>query len=84
MNEQVIRALVDAGAVRQVRIIGDQRSFRVEIQTANGSDVAQTLKGKVKVWTSLNAAAKWVRSIGIGEAKLFLTHWTPNQKSMPL
>ncbi len=84
MNEQVIRALVEAGAVRQVRIIGDQNSFRVEIQTAAGSEVAQTLKGKVKAWASLDAAAKWVRSVGIGEAKLFLTHWTPNQKSMPL
>ena len=84
MNEQVIRALVEAGAVRQVRIVGHQGSFRVEIQTANGTGVAQTLKGKAKAWTSLNAAAKWVRSIGIGEAKLLLTHWTPDQKSMPL
>ena len=84
MNEQVIRALVEAGAVRQVSIIGDQGSFRVEIQTAAGSEVVQTLRGKVKAWTSLNTAAKWVRSVGIGEARLLLTHWTPNQKSMPL
>ena len=84
MNEKIIRALVEAGAVRQVRIVADQERFYVEIQTSSGSDVAQTLQGRLKTWANLNSTAKWVRSIGIGEARLLLTHWTPNQKSMPL
>ena len=84
MNEKVIRALVEAGAVRQVRIIANQSSFHVRIETANCSNVAETLKGKLKTWTTLNAAAKWIRSLGIGEAKLELTHWNPDQKAMSL
>jgi hypothetical protein len=56
----------------------------VEIHTANGADAAQTHKGKVKTWATLDAAAKWVRAMGIGEAKLMLTHWTPSQKSIPI
>jgi hypothetical protein len=84
MNEKIVRALVDAGAVRHVRIIAEQRSFYVEIHTANGADAAQTQKGKVKTWSTLDAAAKWVRAMGIGEAKLMLTHWTPSQKRIPV
>ncbi len=84
MNEKVIRALVEAGAVRHVRIIADQASFYVEIQTANGTSTAETLKGKLKTWATLNAAAKWIRSLGIGEAQLLLARWTPEQRQMSL
>ena len=84
MNEKIVRALVEAGAVRQVRIVADRGHFYVEIQTSSGSDVAQTLQGRVKTWANLNSTAKWVRSLGIGEARLFLTHWTPNQKRLPI
>ncbi len=84
MNEKVIRALVEAGAVRHVRIVADQASFYVEIQTANGTSTAETLKGKLKTWATLNAAAKWIRSLGIGEAQLLLARWTPEQRQMSL
>jgi hypothetical protein len=84
MNEKVIRALVEAGAVRNVRIVADKTSFYVEIQTANGLNAAETMKGKLKKWATLNAAAKWVRSMGIGEARLLLTHWTPDQRQLPV
>ena len=84
MNEKIGQALVEVGAVRQVRIVADQDHFYVEIQTSSGSDIAQTLKGRAKTWTNLNSTAKWIRSMGIGEARLLLTHWTPNQRSMPI
>ena len=76
--------LVEAGAVRKVRIVADKASFYVEIQTSNGASTAETMKGKLKTWATLNAAAKWVRSMGIGKAELMLTHWTPDQRQMPL
>jgi hypothetical protein len=84
MNEKVIRALVEAGAVRRVCIIADKASFYIEIKTANGASTAETLKGKLKTWASLNSAAKWVRSLGIGEAHLMLASWTPEQRQMSL
>ena len=84
MNEKVIRALVEAGAVRRVRIVADQATFYIEIQTANGASTAETLKGKLKTWSTINAAAKWVRSLGIGEAQLMLARWNPEQRRMPL
>ena len=84
MNEKIIRALLDAGAVRQVRIVGNQSHFHVEIDTTSGRNTAMTLKGGVKTWSNLHAAAKWIRSLGVGEAKLELSGWTPNQRSMSL
>lgn len=84
MNEQIVRALVDAGAVRKVRIVADQASFHVEIHTSNGASAAETMKGKLKTWATLNSAARWVRSMGVGEVQLMLAHWTPEQRQMSL
>ena len=52
MNEKTLRALVEAGAVRQVCIIADGAAFRVEAQTGGGPVTASTLRGAVKTWKS--------------------------------
>ncbi len=84
MNEKTLRALVDAGAVRRIRIIANGARFHVEADTPTGSITAFTLKGTVKTWSSLDAAAKWVRSLGIGTAQLDVAKWQPEQKGLRL
>ncbi len=84
MNEKTLRALVDAGAVKKIRIIADGARFHVEADTLNGSVTAFTLKGAVKTWSSLDTAAKWVRSLGIGTAQIDVARWQPDQKGLRL
>ena len=45
---------------------------------------AQTLKGQLKTWSSLDTAAKWVRSLGIGRMQLDVAKWQPEQRKMNL
>ncbi|MCP3669638.1 MAG: hypothetical protein GY814_04265 [Gammaproteobacteria bacterium] len=84
MNEKTLRALVDAGAVKRVRIVAEGAFFHVEADTPNGSVTAFTLKGAVKTWSSLDTAAKWVRSLGIGTAQINIARWQPGQKGLGL
>ena len=84
MDERLMRALVAAGAVKRIDIIGNGARFHVEASTPNGSVTAETQKGKVKTWATLDAAAKWVRSIGIGNANINLARWQPGQKELRL
>lgn len=84
MNEKTLRALVNAGAVRRVRIIADGALFHVEADTATGPLTAATLKGKAKTWRSLDAAARWVRALGVGTAQLDLSLWQPGQRALDL
>ncbi len=84
MNEKTLRALVDAGAVRRIRIIANGARFHIEADTPTGAITAFTLKGTVKTWGSLDAAAKWVRSLGIGTAQLDVAKWQPEQKGLRL
>lgn len=84
MNEKTIRALVEAGAVKKVKIIGDGAFLHVEIITLNGSVIAQTNKGEIKTWSSLDTSAKWVRSLGLGEAQLQIAKWRPDQRGLTL
>jgi hypothetical protein len=82
MDEKMMKAMVAAGAVKKIRIIGHGSRFHIEANTPNGAVTAETHKGKVKSWVTLDAAAKWVRSIGIGSAQISLTHWQPGQREL--
>ncbi len=84
MNEKTLRALIDAGAVKRVRIIADGSRFHVEVDTPNATIVAATLKGAAKTWGSLDASARWVRGLGIGTAQLDFARWQPEQRGLPL
>ena len=84
MDEKTLRALVDAGAVKRVRIIGDGAVFHVEADTLNGTVPAMTLKGIPKTWRSLDAAAKWVRGLGMGSAQVDMAKWQPCQGRLAL
>jgi hypothetical protein len=84
MDEKMMRAMVTAGAIKKINIIGNGARFHIEANTPNGSITAETQKGKVKTWVTLDAAAKWVRSIGIGTANINLAHWQPDQRELQI
>jgi hypothetical protein len=85
MDERTIRNMVEAGAVKQVRIIADGSLFHVDVVTANkGAITVLTSKGAIKTWSVLDSAAKWVRALGIGRASLDIAQWRPHQKSLQL
>lgn len=84
MNEKTLRALVQAGAVKRVRVIADGARFHVEADTQTATHVAQTSKGPARTWGSLDATAKWLRALGIGTAQLDVSRWQPDQRSLRL
>ncbi|GMR17254.1 MAG: hypothetical protein BMS9Abin32_326 [Gammaproteobacteria bacterium] len=84
MDERMMKAMVAAGAIKKINIIGNGARFHIEANTPNGSITAETRKGKIKTWVTLDAAAKWLRSIGIGTAHISLARWQPGQREFPM
>lgn len=84
MNEKTLRALVEAGAVKRIRIIADGARFHVEADTSMATVIASTGKGAPKTWGTLDASAKWVRALGIGTAQVELARWQPAQRALAL
>ena len=82
MDEKMLKAMVAAGAIKKVDIIASGARFHVEASTPNGPITAETRKGKVKTWVTLDAAAKWVRGLGMGGVRVNLTHWQPGQREL--
>lgn len=80
MNEKTLRALVEAGAVKRVRIVANGNRFHVEAVTSTATVIAATGKGTPKTWGTLDASAKWVRALGIGTAQLDVSRWRPGQR----
>ena len=84
VNEKTIRALVEAGAVKNVLLIADGAAIHVDIVTQAGPTTATTNKGGIKTWATLDSAAKWIKRLGIGKAQLEISRWLPGQKGMSL
>jgi hypothetical protein len=84
MDERTLRALVEAGAIKRVRIVGQGARFHIELETPTQSVRASTRRGNVRDWASLDAAARWVRQLGLGQAVIDLAQWTPRQRALPL
>ncbi len=84
MNEKTIKALVEAGAIKRVYLIADGGRFHIQADTPNGSITACTLKGTPKTWSTLDAAAKWVRGLGLGKLQVDIAKWQPGQKGLSL
>ena len=82
MDEKMMKAMVAAGAIRKVNIVGNGARFHVEASTPNGSVTAETRQGKVRTWVTLDAAARWVRAIGVGGAHVSLARWQPGQREL--
>ena len=82
MDEKMLKTMVAAGAIKNINIIANGSRFHVEAKTPNGAVTAETHKGKVKTWVTLDAAAKWVRSLGVGSAHISLARWQPGQKEL--
>jgi len=82
MDERMLKAMVAAGAIKKINIIASGARFHIEARTLNGPITAETRKGKVRTWVTLDAAARWVRGLGIGGAHINLTHWQPDQREL--
>jgi hypothetical protein len=84
MDEKTLKVLIAAGAVKTVHVIANGGRFYIRIDTPNDSFSVLTLKGTAKTWSSLDSAAKWMFSLGLGSARLDLANWQPNQRSLAL
>ena len=84
MNEKTLLALIQAGAVKRVRVIADGARFHVEADTPTATHIAQTGKGQPRTWGSLDATAKWLRTLGIGTAQVDVSRWHPEQRALKI
>ena len=82
MNEKILRALVEAGAVKKIKITAEGSTIYVEAYTGSDGTMAKTIKGKLKTWSTIDSAAKWVRSLGIGQMQLDMAKWQPEQRKL--
>jgi hypothetical protein len=85
MNKATAVALVSAGAIKQVQIIAVGSTIHVNVVTRVGeTSTVTTNRGAIKCWVTIDAAAKWVKALGIGRAQLEISRWLPGQKGLQL
>ena len=83
MNNNVLKGLIEAGAVKAVSIIANGATVYAEILTLSGDKkVITTQAGTIKTWGTIDSAAKWLKKLGLGTIKLEVGKWMPNQKGL--
>ncbi len=82
VNTRTLNALIEAGAIKRARIVAQGSRFHIEFDTPNGTVTALTNRADIKQWSTLDAAARWLRERGLGTAQLELTHWSPLQERL--
>jgi hypothetical protein len=61
MDSKTLKALIDAGAVKQASIIADGSTVHIKFTTRNGdSSPATTLKGAIKTWSTIDGGCQVV------------------------
>ena len=84
VNSKILKALLEAGAIRRAQLIAEGSLIRIEVETQAGPTAINTLDGKLKTWGTVDAAARWQRTVGIGTCQLDFNRWQPSQKGMKL
>jgi hypothetical protein len=82
MNNKMLKGLVEAGAVKAVSIIASGSVLYAEILTLSGDITTQA--GAIKTWRTIDSAAKWLKTLGLGTMKLEVGKWLPTQKGLLL
>lgn len=83
MDSKTLQVLLEANAIKKVKIIAEGSRVYVQISTTSGDIKAiTTVKGVLKTWSTIDAASKWLKGFGLGIMNLDISKWTPNQKSM--
>ncbi len=70
------------GALKKISIVALGGRFHVRAVTHTGEITASTTKGSVKTWATLDAAARWVRNLGIGLVAVDIEKWQPGQRTL--
>ena len=84
MNKQSVLALLEVGAIKRVVITANGSLLYIKVHTATGDHVIETNAGKLKTWSTLDAAARWLHALGIGKVIFELTKWHPHQKGLTI
>ncbi|WP_044412297.1 ATP-binding protein [Thiomicrospira microaerophila] len=82
MNEKSLRLLINENAIKKAHLIAQGGVFHIHIEATSNRYVIETADGNPRAWRTLDAAAKWLRKLGLGKACVDLTYWNPQQKSL--
>ena len=84
MDERELKAVLAAGGVKRVHIIANGDAFSVRADTPGGNFTIGTAKKFIRTWATADSAMKWLRKLGVGEARLDFSKWQPKQRGLGL
>lgn len=82
IQEQTFVELVQAGAVREIAIVGHGSRWYLEISTGMETRILGSRREHVRTWASLDRLARWLHARGVGDWKVRAKQWAPKAPRM--
>lgn len=80
MKQIPFKALIDAGSIREVDVIGQGREWMIRFRIGMNDHVLHTARGDVRTFAGLQACVSYLRDLGIGHVRVDMTNWNPKQE----
>ena len=85
MDAKILKILNKSQAIKSVLIKAEGSQLFIQFKLKNGDlVVANTLCGKIKHWSTFDAAIKWLKNLGIGYASIDVSKWDKEQTQLEL
>lgn len=77
ISTRTLRELVEAASIRAAILIGVPGGVSLKVRYGMIEKSLKLDRGGVRVWRTLDAAAKFCRSLGLSKIELDLAQWEP-------
>lgn len=78
INSKQLDALIHNNAIKTIKVDGTSGGFVITINDT----VFEARRGNARIFKKLQAAATFLKNKGIGEFKVNISHWAPEQPSL--
>lgn len=80
ISTKTLRELIEAGGIRSALLVGTSGGVSLKVRYGMAEKSLKLDRGGVRVWRTIDAAAKFCRSLGIANIELDLANWLPDQR----
>ena len=82
ISTQTLKELCAAGAVRSASLVGAGNGFALVVRYGLSEKALQAKRGHVRVFRSLNSAARTLKGLGLSRAELDVSQWDEHQPDL--
>lgn len=76
VDEQTFKVILETGSVKKLLVVARGVQIHVQVKAEKSDFLIATKAGELRTWKSFDAAFKWLKKNGIGQADVSFKDWS--------